>query len=139
MSSPFESLICPPGHDVLQTTRQFLHTPYVWGGRSTFGFDCSGLVQTVYHIHRKNLPRDASQQFLAGDKVPVLQEAEPGDLAFFAGKSGKISHVGILDGLGNILHCSGKVRIDHITEEGIRHADSRDLTHRLAGIKRLPG
>lgn len=139
ISSPFGYIVCPPEQNLLQTAIQFLHAPYVWGGRSPFGFDCSGLVQTVFHIHGTDLPRDASQQFLAGENVSSLRESEPGDLAFFASGSGKITHVGILDGLGSIVHCSGKVRIDLIRNEGIYHAESGELTHSLAGIRRITG
>jgi gamma-D-glutamyl-L-lysine dipeptidyl-peptidase len=121
---------------VVELAKDYLNTPYLWGGKSPFGIDCSGLTQTVYRIFGYNLPRDASDQFEHGTEIQ-FDHIEAGDLAFFENKTGKITHVGILDGKGKIIHASGHVRTDSITEQGIIHSVSGDLTHKLTKIKRL--
>ena len=92
--------------------------------------------QTVYRIFDYNLPRDASDQYEHGTEIQ-FDHIEAGDLAFFENKSGKIIHVGILDGNGKIIHASGHVRTDSITQDGIIHSITGDLTHKLTKIKRL--
>lgn len=125
-----------PFSSSVELAKDYINTPYLWGGKSPYGIDCSGLTQTVYRIFNYNLPRDASEQFLHGSEV-AFNQIEAGDLAFFENKNGKIIHVGILDGKGGIIHASGHVRIDKITEEGIIHINSNVLTHKLTKIKRL--
>jgi len=118
---------------VKQIAAQYLNTPYLWGGRSPFGIDCSGFVQNVFRISGYKLPRDAYQQATIGEAVESIM---PGDLAFFA-KDAKIDHVGICLGEGEIIHASGKVRVDKIGEGGIKHADSGQLTHKLHSVRRI--
>jgi hypothetical protein len=120
----------------VELATDYLNTPYLWGGKSPFGIDCSGLTQTVFRIFDYNLPRDASDQFHHGTTIE-FDDIEAGDLAFFENKSGKIIHVGILDGKGNIIHASGRVRRDKLTAQGIVHQESNELTHKLTKIKRL--
>jgi len=124
-------------HDLVQDAMQFLGAPYLWGGRSLFGIDCSGLVQMAYKLKNISLSRDASQQAELGEPVNSLEEAQPGDLAFFENEEGKISHVGILADRQKILHCSGKVRLDLIDAEGIFHNDLHEYTHKLKMIRRI--
>ena len=114
---------------------QYLNTPYLWGGRSIFGIDCSGFTQVYAEYRGIALPRDAYQQAEIGDRVD-FGDQKPGDLAFFQNSSGKITHVGILLDEHKIIHASGKVRIDKFTIDGIQHAENHSLTHVLAGIKR---
>lgn len=114
----------------------YLNTPYLWGGKTPFGIDCSGFVQQVFRFYGINLPRDASQQVEHGIEIE-FEEILSGDVAFFHNKMGKIIHVGILDGKGNIIHASGHVRIDQICNEGIIHSSSQIKTHILNCIKRF--
>ena len=119
-----------------EVAKEYLNTPYLWGGKSPFGIDCSGLTQQVFRFYDINLPRDAYQQAEHGLTVG-WEEIQEGDVAFFHNKDGKIIHVGILDGKGNIIHASGHVRIDKFTQEGIIHTETKSLTHSLNCIKRM--
>ncbi|HYG18240.1 MAG TPA: C40 family peptidase [Ohtaekwangia sp.] len=116
---------------------RYVNAPYMWGGKNPFGIDCSGLVQMVFKICGYKLLRDASQQANQGKPVASLGQAKPGDLAFFNNAQGHIVHVGILVNGGKIIHASGRVRIDMLTEEGIVHSETKGLTHTLAGIRRI--
>jgi len=109
----------------------YLNTPYLWGGRSPFGIDCSGFTQLVFLLNGFVLPRDSSQQAQVGSKV-TFDKAKPGDLAFFHNKKGQIMHVGILLEKGRIIHASGKVRVDNLIKKGI--SNRGNLTHFLSHI-----
>jgi cell wall-associated NlpC family hydrolase len=115
----------------------YLNAPYLWGGRSPFGIDCSGFVQMVYKLKKVKLLRDATQQATQGEIVNLLEEAEPGDLAFFDNEEGQISHVGMLIDRFRIIHASGQVRIDAIDHEGIFDGKLEKYTHKLRLIKRM--
>jgi cell wall-associated NlpC family hydrolase len=125
------------GVRIVEIAKQFLGTPYQWGGKSIYGMDCSGLAQTAYKLAGIFLPRDSGPQSNEGTIVNLLQEAKPGDLAFFDNEEGRIVHVGILTGTDSILHASASVRIDPIDNYGIVHAQEGDRTHRLRTIKRF--
>ena len=101
------------------------------------GIDCSGLVQVVYHMRGLDLPRDAAQQAGFGVAIDFVDEAMPGDLAFFDNPSGEIIHVGIIIEPGKILHASGQVRIDNIDHNGIYNVEKGAYTHSLRILKRL--
>jgi len=125
-----------PGH-ILLYAEKYLDAPYLWGGRSPFGIDCSGLVQMVFKMGGVLLPRDSSQQMNMGSPVNFIHEAQPGGLAFFGEEEGDITHVGIITGNGSIIHASGKVRVDHIDHQGIFNAIENKYTHHLRVIKHI--
>lgn len=115
----------------------YLNTPYLWGGRTPFGIDCSGFTQMIYRLQGKEIPRDAYQQADIGTTLSFIEESEPGDLAFFDNHEGKIIHVGIILKNNSIIHASGKVRIDRLDQQGIFNAEERKHTHKLRLIKSI--
>lgn len=123
--------------DVLELAASYLKTPYLWGGRSPFGIDCSGLTQMVYKMQGIVLMRDARQQAAQGLAINLLAEARAGDLAFFDNEDGQITHTGILTENGNIIHASGKVRIDPVDHHGIYDKTLGKYTHKLRLIRRM--
>jgi hypothetical protein len=132
---PGESV--PDAKSIRQLTYRFLNIPYLWGGKSVFGLDCSGYVQTVYKFLGVPLLRDAHQQATQGEPIGFLEETRTGDLAFFDNEEGKITHVGLLLNAHEIIHASGKVRIDKIDNMGIVQSETHQRTHHLRVIRRL--
>lgn len=122
---------------LIETAFLYLNAPYLWGGRTPFGIDCSGFSQIVYRMCGVDLPRDASLQAEIGDRLSFIEEAIPGDLAFFDNAEGRITHVGILLGDNKIIHASGKVRVDRIDHQGIFNDEMRDYSHHLRLITRV--
>lgn len=122
-------------NDISNIAKMYQGAPYLWGGRSPFGIDCSGFTQIVFKICKIFLPRDSSQQVMAGNTVNFIHEAKPGDLAFFGNEDGKIIHVGIILDENKIIHASGKVRIDSIDHQGIFNAELNQYTHQLRIVK----
>ncbi|MES2515983.1 MAG: C40 family peptidase [Bacteroidota bacterium] len=123
--------------DIKETAYLFLNAPYLWGGRSPFGIDCSGFTQLVYKLNGYKLPRDASQQVEIGSALSFVEEAEAGDLAFFDNEEGNIVHVGIILENQQIIHASGSVRIDKFDHYGIFHSDNKKYSHMLRVIKKI--
>jgi hypothetical protein len=122
---------------LISTAHMYLNAPYLWGGKTPFGIDCSGLTQMVYKLNGYKLLRDASQQSTQGEALSFIEESEPGDLAFFDNEEGKIIHVGIIMENNYIIHASGKVRIDRLDHLGIYNAQQNRHTHRLRVIKKI--
>jgi len=115
----------------------YLNSPYLWGGRTPFGIDCSGFTQMVYKLSGHTLLRDASQQATQGETLSFIEESEPGDLAFFDNDEGNIVHVGIILANHHIIHAHGKVRIDLLDQSGIYNIDTKRHTHKLRVIKKI--
>lgn len=128
--------VAPPKNveELLDYARRYLATPYLWGGRTPWGIDCSGLAQMVFRAFGVVLPRDSSDQIKHGQPVSDFAHTRPGDLAFFEGSG---DHVGLVLGGNEILHASGRVRIDDLSHIGITHRQSQKSTHRLIGLRRL--
>jgi gamma-D-glutamyl-L-lysine dipeptidyl-peptidase len=122
---------------IVSFASMFLNVPYLWGGRSIFGLDCSGFTQIVFKAAGFNLKRDASLQAGQGIAINFIQEAEPGDLVFFDNEEGQIVHVGILFDSKTVIHASGHVRFDSIDHHGIFNEKLGKYTHSLRIIKRI--
>ena len=123
--------------DIINNALKYLRSPYLWGGRSPFGIDCSGLTQVVFGMCGINLKRDAYLQAEVGSTIDFINEANTGDLVFFDNDESKIIHVGILIDNKHIIHASGEVRIDSIDHMGIYNEDAKKYTHKLRIIKRI--
>ena len=122
---------------LVKTALLYLNAPYLWGGKTPFGIDCSGFTQMVYKLNGYNLQRDASEQVTQGQALSFIEESEPGDLAFFDNAEGKIVHVGIIMKDNSIIHAHGKVRIDGLDHTGIFNYESKTYSHQLRVIKKI--
>jgi gamma-D-glutamyl-L-lysine dipeptidyl-peptidase len=131
-----------PDH-IEATARLFVGVPYLWGGTSSKGFDCSGFTKTVFHLNGVELPRDADQQGNSGTPLVLderLTQVRKGDLLFFgtqatADKPERISHVAIYLGNGEVLHASGFVRQNSLFPESPVYNES--LRIRLLRARRF--
>lgn len=123
--------------NIAEHAHSFLPAPYLWGGKTLMGIDCSGFTQLIYRLGNYWLPRDASQQIEHGETIDFIQDAQVGDLVFFDNPAGNIVHVGIVYSPHEIIHASGKVRIDTIDQQGIFNTELNKYTHQLRLIKRL--
>lgn len=123
--------------NIIQTAFLYLNSPYLWGGKTPFGIDCSGFTQMVYKLNGYELMRDASQQASQGEALSFIEESEQGDLAFFDNDEGVIIHVGIIMKDNYIIHAHGKVRIDRLDHSGIYNIDKKAHTHKLRVIKKI--
>lgn len=126
-----------PKTNLVETALLYLNSPYLWGGKTPFGIDCSGFTQMVYRLNGHRIQRDASQQATQGDAFSFIEESEPGDLAFFDNKEGDITHVGIVLEDNYIIHAHGQVRIDRLDHTGIFNAEKNTHTHKLRVLKHI--
>lgn len=126
-----------PKSALINTAFMYLNAPYLWGGKTPFGIDCSGFTQMVYKLNGYKIHRDASQQALEGEPLSFIEESEAGDLAFFDNEEGNIIHVGIIMDNNYIIHASGKVRIDRLDHLGIYNPELNKHTHKLRVIKKI--
>ncbi len=122
---------------IVNQAMKYFNAPYLWGGRTPLGIDCSGFTQVIYKTAGMKIPRDAGEQVYHGTAISFLEEALPGDLAFFDNEEGEITHVGIVWEKKKIIHASGKVRIDNIDQYGIYNSELHRRTHTLRVIKRI--
>lgn len=122
---------------IMEIALLYLNAPYLSGGKTPFGLDCSGFTQMVYKIAGYKLPRDISQQAAQGDSLSFIEESDAADLAFFDNVDGKIDHVGIIMKNNRIIHAYGKVRIDRIDHTGIFNSEIKGYTHKLRVIKKI--
>lgn len=123
---------------ILETAFSFKNAPYLWGGKTTLGIDCSGFVQQVYAIHGFELPRDARQQVEVGSAVDTLADAKQGDLLFFSSTvSSDISHVGLFLDSNRVIHASINVHVDSLDDVGIINKTTGSHSHLLKAIRRL--
>lgn len=139
----FPTVVSRRSHDlresILLTAQELLNIPYLWGGRSFFGVDCSGFVHLVYKINGIKMPRDSYQQAEIGTPLTFVEESQPGDLAFFENKDGRIIHVGIMMENQKIIHASGKVRIDTLDSQGIFNKEINEHSHKLRFVRNVIG
>ena len=124
-------------NEIIQKAFTYLNTPFLWGGKTPFGIDCSGFTQMTYKLCGYKIPRDAKEQASKGEVLSFIEESEPGDLAFFDNEEGEIIHVGIILNDYHIIHAHGKVRIDTLDHSGIFNSDLQKHTHKLRVIKKL--
>ena len=123
----------PSGETILKTAYRFMGIPYLWGGTSTKGMDCSGFTKTVYFLNGIILQRDASQQVNTGELVKTddgWQNLQAGDLLFFGRKADenrkeRITHVAIYIGDGDFIHAAGRVKINSFNPEKSYYSDYR--------------
>lgn len=147
----------PTGKNAVKTALRFVGTPYLWGGMSPNGFDCSGLVRFAYYMNGLLLPRNANQMALCGRPVPVFEESvegdgtetrkfcadslKSGDLLFFGkrgtdGQKDRITHVGLYIGGGKMVHSSHLVRVNSLVPG---EPDCYENAHRLLSAVRIEG
>ncbi|WP_375324039.1 NlpC/P60 family protein [Flagellimonas sp. GZD32] len=122
---------------LIDTAILYLKAPFLGGGKTPFGIDCSGFTQMVYKINGYALGRTAEEQSKQGEALSFIEESEPGDLAFFDNNEGVIDHVGIILKDNYIIHVNGHVRIDRIDHTGIFNTDEKLYTHQLRVIKKI--
>jgi hypothetical protein len=122
---------------LLKTAQSFMNTPYLWGGRTFMGIDCSGFIQVVFKACGMALPRDTKQQVNSGREVS-FEEIMACDLVFFTSPgSEKVSHVGMMIDKNNLIHSSGKVKINRLSPEGLFILEKDRLTYALHSIRRV--
>jgi len=132
-----ETDLFPRADSIITDAIKFINAPYLWGGRTIFGMDCSGFIQILFKINGVKLPRDAKDQASTGTEVKDIKDMLPGDVMFFKNEGGKIVHTGLFMGDGKIIHASKKVHVDKVDITGIYSEPVKEYTHRLSCIRRM--
>lgn len=130
-------MLSPTAELVIKLARRLLHVPFLWGGRTPTGIDSAALVQLAFSLGGIDLPRTTEAQVQCGRTVDFIEQARPGDIAFFNNQSGRIAHTGILLPDSQIIHTAERVRIDAVDHFGIFNYEMGRYTHRLRIVKRL--
>lgn len=129
--------INPSPHLIKKIALKYVNAPYLWGGRTPFGIDTSGLVQIIFKLSGIKLPRESRNQIQLGNSLNMINEAREGDIAFFKNELNDVIHSGVILEEGKIIHSHGKVRIDRIDSHGIFNEDTKSYSHQLRLIKRI--
>lgn len=122
---------------LVSTANLYRNTSYLWGGKTHFGIDCSGFTQMVYAMNGIDIARNARDQAKMGEALSFIEEAAPGDLAFFDNEEGIITHVGIILKDNFIIHAHGKVRMDRLDQTGIFNSETNIYTHKLRVMRKI--
>ena len=118
---------------VLHYCRILMGSPYLWGGKTPFGYDCSGLIQSIYKMVEINFSRDTSDQIQDSRFSSIsINDAQPGDIVFFDFDNNGVDHVGIWYGDDMVVHCSGQVKVQSIYDNS-----SKKLLDYIVDIKSL--
>ena len=120
---------------LIKVVQRYLHTPYLSGGRSILGTDSTGFIQIAFKMIGISLPRFCNKMVEQGNDVGFVNEARPGDVAFFENKESEISHAGIVLEKNRILHAHGQVRIDFFDQQGIYVKRRRSYLYNLRTIR----
>jgi hypothetical protein len=136
-SQPIDDYGANKRDNLVELAKTYVNAPYLWGGRSPYGIDCSGLMQVLFKMIGVSLPRDSGQQVGLGKTVDFISMAQPGDLAFFDNEEGSITHVGMIFPNGHIIHSSGYVKLDKVDHQGIFSIKTKTYTHKLRVIKNM--
>lgn len=147
-ATPFENWVATrqlTAENLLSSAKSMLGLPYLWGGTSVKGVDCSGFTKTAFYMNGYVIPRDASQQVLAGEKIEILgtdgnfdatialKNLKPADLLFFAGSknsnpNARVTHVAMYIGNGEFIHSAGRVRINSMLKDASNYDDFQTRT-----------
>jgi len=119
---------------IINYSMQIIGTPYLWGGKSGFGYDCSGFIQTLFRFLKVALPRDCKDQISCSNLQKVSKDIQKGDLIYF-NNNDNVSHVGMLINSSNFIHCSGEVKIESTNKDDVNF--NLDLYNKIHSYYRI--